>query len=353
MKLPGAQPIGFLIGSAISTFLAVALIRSEASRRKFLDVPNERSSHTIPVPRGGGAGVMLVFALALLSARATMPWPLAFGPVLLGGLLVAAAGFVDDRASLSAHARLLIHLLAATSVAFFASTGTTAGWPQFLWLVWWVFWTVAAINVVNFIDGIDGMIALQAVIYGAYVAALAPQDGFAMLYGVAMAGCAFGFLLWNWAPARIFLGDVGSGGIGFFIAVGGLLLLKETATSVVIAFLPLGPIFLDAGVTLLRRWRRGERLTLAHRAHLYQRLARRWGHAPVTMLYGASAAAGAIVGSSASGWIDPLVGGYFGALVLLGTLLDRGFFFREERRPHARHYQSPAVELGSPKEMEE
>jgi Fuc2NAc and GlcNAc transferase len=159
--------------------------------------------------------------------------------------------------------------------------------------LWWTFWAVASINVTNFIDGIDGIIGLQVLVFGLHVARLGQGQGGSAVLGMALAGVAAGFLAWNWAPARIFLGDVGSGALGFLMVVAGVQAMRATGASVFVVFLPLLPIFLDGTVTLLARWRRGDRLTVAHRGHLYQRLAVRVrGHAPVALGYGVASAAG-------------------------------------------------------------
>jgi UDP-N-acetylmuramyl pentapeptide phosphotransferase/UDP-N-acetylglucosamine-1-phosphate transferase len=157
---------------------------------------------------------------------------------------------------------------------------------------------VSAINVVNFMDGIDGLIGSQLALYGAYVALLAPAGSVPALLGVAVAGASLGFLRSNWAPAAIFLGDVGSGAYGVLAVLAGLGLVSAgEPTTIVRAYLPLFPLFLDATVTLVRRARAGERLATPHRSHLYQRLANGpWGHARTTLAYGAAAAIGCAVG---------------------------------------------------------
>jgi UDP-N-acetylmuramyl pentapeptide phosphotransferase/UDP-N-acetylglucosamine-1-phosphate transferase len=190
---------------------------------------------------------------------------------------------------------------------------------------WWVFWTVSSINVTNFLDGIDGMIGLQGLVFGLHVARLDSGQGSASIMAAALAGSAVGFLAWNWAPAKIFMGDVGSAALGMLLVVTGVLAQRTGQWPVSVVFLPLYPIFLDAAATLFRRWRRGDSLTQAHRAHLYQRLANGgWGHAPVSLLYGAAAVAGLVVSFAAEGrWQPYVLFCYFGTIVLAGFLLDR------------------------------
>jgi UDP-N-acetylmuramyl pentapeptide phosphotransferase/UDP-N-acetylglucosamine-1-phosphate transferase len=163
-----------------------------------------------------------------------------------------------------------------------------------------MFWTAASINIVNFMDGIDGMVACQGIVYGIFLYALLPPDIFGSRFGLLLAAACFGFLLWNWAPAKMFMGDVGSGPLGLFFVIGGALALAGARTALV--FLPLFPLYLDALVTLIRRFHRHEKLTDAHRSHLYQRMANGGlGHALVTSAYAFAATAGALVALSVRG----------------------------------------------------
>jgi UDP-N-acetylmuramyl pentapeptide phosphotransferase/UDP-N-acetylglucosamine-1-phosphate transferase len=158
-----------------------------------------------------------------------------------------------------------------------------------------LFWTVSAINVINFMDGIDGLIGGTMVVYALHAWHFA-RDASAQSFAAALAGASAGFVVWNWSPARIFMGDVGSGALGVMLTVAAALAVAGTSPwSVVAVLLPLAPLFLDATVTLFRRWRRGERLSQAHRSHLYQRLANgRFGHAWTSTVYIAAAALAAV-----------------------------------------------------------
>jgi UDP-N-acetylmuramyl pentapeptide phosphotransferase/UDP-N-acetylglucosamine-1-phosphate transferase len=210
--------------------------------------------------------------------------------------LVAAVGWIDDHRSLSVSTRLIGHLVAGAIVAALASGAEVRPFhvaiPAVLGVLWWVFWTVSAINVVNFIDGIDGIIGLQAFVYGLFaVAAVGLHASPAAILALTLAGAALGFLLLNWSPARIFMGDVGSGSLGVIFVVLGVLTMREVGWSVVPAFLPLMPIFADEVLTMSRRLARGESLSEPHRTHVYQRLVQAgWGHGPVAALYGLLAA---------------------------------------------------------------
>lgn len=266
---------------------------------------------------------MVIAAIGAIAFGAWRPAPPFIG-ALAAVALVAAVGWRDDRHSLSARTRLAVHLLAGLLVAWYAKAapgpwgvvGVTA-------IAWWAFWSVAAINVTNFMDGIDGMIGLQMVVFGVHAALLANGALQASVVGAALAGACLGFLPWNWAPARIFLGDVGSGALGLLAVLSGLTLIQASAMSVELAFLPLFPLFLDATLTLARRVMRGERIWEAHREHLYQRLARGgWGHARVTLLFAALAMLGAAparlpVASQAGG-----AAAYLGVVMLTLAILE-------------------------------
>lgn len=312
-----------LLVSFVLSAGAVDLVRRHALRRRLLDIPNERSSHSTPTARGGGLGVIIVISGAWLAIIATAE--AIARPELLwtvGAMIaVATVGWLDDRAGLGVVPRLAVHALAGLAVAVLS---VRLGWPWWIGIAW-LLWTVSSINVVNFMDGIDGLIASQTVIATLFMAWLAPPTGIARPFALAVAGAAAGFLLWNWPPARIFLGDVGSGALGFALVVTGALAIAEAETDVVRVFLPLFPLFLDASWTIVQRARRGERLTTAHRSHLYQRLANGgWGHGRVTTLYGAAAIAGALVASvpgPAARW--PSIVAYGVVVLIVAHRLDR------------------------------
>jgi len=319
--------ISLLIAGLLSA-LGTGLVRWYALRRDLLDHPNDRSSHSVPTPRGGGLAILVSFfvtVLVVLEGLSDTGWPLWLA---LGGILpTAIVGWMDDHFSLPARVRIPAHLVTAGAMVPLALSGSLpVDFSGVVWLLgaWWIFATVAAINVVNFMDGIDGIIALQAAVFGVHLAVLSdtPQT---TAFALAIAGSAGGFLLWNWYPARIFMGDVGSGSLGALGMIGGLLVLREGSVGMIPIFLPLAPLFADATVTLLRRAARGERLWEAHRDHLYQRLANGgWGHPRVTLLYGALAVVGSIVSHAAvtDVWPEALIG-YAITILALGVALER------------------------------
>ena len=263
------------------------MIARRKREKRLLDLPNHRSSHSVPTPRGGGAGLVLAVAVFTAVEAYRLHPAYSFQLVVLGAVLLALAlvGWRDDHESMPVATRLGTHVAAGCATAILVNAiHPLTGAANVGWLVLWLFWTTASINIVNFMDGIDGMVASQGFVYGLYLVMLLPDNSFARHFAAVLAASCLGFLIWNWAPARIFLGDVGSGPLGLFFAVAGALALDGAPVPLI--FLPLFPLYLDALITLLRRLGRGEQLTTAHRSHLYQRIANSGvGHAPTTAMY--------------------------------------------------------------------
>lgn len=281
-------------------FVAAALltsrVRARALSRGLLDVPNARSSHGVPTPRGGGLAIALTMTVALVvfAALRIVPFNTCIA-MLGGGTLVAAIGFLDDRNRLSPRVRLLAHFAAAIwGIAWLGGlpplhlAGDQAlwtGWPGYVLGALGIVWTL---NLFNFMDGIDGIAAGEAVCVswcGALVLLMVGSTVAVPALSLVLGAACGGFLLWNWPPARIFMGDVGSGYLGYVIAILAIAASRESSVALV-AWLILGGVFVvDATVTLLRRLARRERAHEAHRTHAYQWLARRWGsHRRVTIL---------------------------------------------------------------------
>ena len=285
-----------LLTAAVTAALLTGVVRHFVLARGLLDVPNERSSHVVPTARGGGiaivAVVLAVAALSLWTGGADTR--LALG-LLLGGALVAGIGFLDDRGHVSAPLRLLVHF-----VALGGALAAIGGLPAVTWgdgrvdlgLAGDVLACVAGVwflNLFNFMDGIDGIAASEAAFVAFAAAWLAGTTGapaWLITLWLVTGGASLGFLLWNWPPARIFMGDVGSGFLGFVLP---LLLVYSTGHSGLNLWTALilgAPFVADATVTLVARIARGERWYSAHRSHAYQWLSRRWGsHARVTGLF--------------------------------------------------------------------
>jgi UDP-N-acetylmuramyl pentapeptide phosphotransferase/UDP-N-acetylglucosamine-1-phosphate transferase len=267
-----AAPIlGFLL-SLGGTWLALGWLR----RRAILDLPNERSSHSIPTPRGGGVGLLagLIPAWLLLFPLVQAEDRAAFLAVSAGALVLAVISFLDDRRGLPPLPRfagqilIIAVVLSLTPSDHLAFQGFLPLWLDrcatgFAWL-WFV-------NLFNFMDGIDGITGVEAASIGVGLALVAWLSGpyLGVGLGLAAAGAALGFLVWNWSPAKLFMGDVGSIPLGLMI--GWLLILAAFDGAWAAAvILPLY-YWADATITLLRRALRGEKLWRAHRSHFYQR----------------------------------------------------------------------------------
>ena len=281
-----------LAALALSALLTAA-VRNVARSHGVLDVPNPRSSHGVPTPRGGGVAIVLVTTagMVVLALRGTVRLDLlsALGG---GGLAVALVGFADDRRSLSAAVRLAVHFAAALwALAWLRGLPPlrvgahlmSFGWAGYLLGALGIVW---AVNLFNFMDGIDGIAAAEGIfvaVAGAMLNVLMGVGtgvGFAALVFAAACG---GFLLWNWPPARIFLGDVGSGYLGYVVVVLAVAATRDNPVALWVWLILGGVFFVDATLTLVRRVLRNEPVHEAHRSHAYQWLARRWGsHGNVT-----------------------------------------------------------------------
>ena len=272
----------FTAMAAIGTWLA----RRYALQASLLDQPGERRSHVVATPRGGGIAIVLTVLVAVVALAWRDPSQrvllAAFG---VGFAAIAAVGWVDDHRPLSARLRLVVHVGAAFLFSTTLGAVTGHGW----WAALGFVLIVGLTNVWNFMDGIDGLATTQAVLL-ACALMLVAVGAWGGLSAALLAGCV-GFLPFNWPRARIFLGDVGSGSIGF--AIGALVLvasmrwLPSHPAGAALWLLPLSAFLVDTGLTLARRIARGERWWTAHVQHAYQGWARRIGHPRVTAIYAA------------------------------------------------------------------
>ena len=288
-----------LLASTAAFIFAVsstALIRRWTSGRQVLmDLPSARSSHTAPTTRGGGAGIVLGFYLSLfilwfcglLETRILVALEVAGGAVALVGLL-------DDLKSLPVHIRFGAHVAAAIFAvcvigeipqSVSAHWGLQATWVGFTLAVLAV---LVGINFFNFMDGIDGIAGSESVcvgISGAFLVWRVDGDPGLAAAMLCLAAASAGFLIWNWAPASIFMGDVGSGFLGITHALLGLAATSRSEIPLEVWPILCGVFLVDATLTLLRRMARGDRWLEPHRLHGYQHLARKWrSHRSVTIV---------------------------------------------------------------------
>jgi UDP-N-acetylmuramyl pentapeptide phosphotransferase/UDP-N-acetylglucosamine-1-phosphate transferase len=306
------------------SFALVGVVRRLALRHGVLDHPSERSSHATVTPRGGGLG--LILAVLLLGGwRATRPIDWTALLLLAGAALVAMVGWVDDRRGLTVRTRLAVHLTAGLFVGIVAAADGKSLPIRLLLFAWWTFWTVSSVNLVNFMDGINGLVASQVAIFALSLALFPANATLVGALAMVLAAACVGFLPWNFPRARIFLGDVGSGALGYLVPALALLAGRTEGVAFVPAHLPLLPLYVDAVWTIFRRWRNGERITTPHRSHLYQRLANGgMGHTAVTIIYAVAAVGGALAAhTERAAWLTGWIALYALATIGAGLLLHR------------------------------
>lgn len=311
--------------AGVSLFLT-GVLRRYALARSLMDIPNGRSSHSVPTPRGGGVAIVLSFlaALPLLASVGVLAWPVMWALLGAGGW-VAVVGFFDDHGHIAARWRLLAHFIGAGW-----ALGWLGGLPPLVifgfdldlgWLGYALaaFYLVWLLNLYNFMDGIDGIASVEAicVCLGGALLYLLLGEGGAALAPLALALAVAGFLFWNFPPARIFMGDAGSGFLGIALGVLSLQAAWVAPQLLWSWLILLGVFIVDATWTLFRRLLRGDKVYEAHRSHAYQYASREFGkHLPVTL---------AVAGLNLF-WLLPIalwvgLGGLDGALGLLVAYL--------------------------------
>ena len=277
----------------ILAFSMTYLMRVYALKRNIIDNPNERSSHSIPTPRGGGVavvvsyilGIMLLIYLGHLSQHVGLT-------LIFSGFIIALLGFLDDHGHINSMLRLAIHFMVAIGVVVslggFSEVkifnnfllGFSANIIAVLFLVW-------LLNLYNFMDGINGIASVEAITTLMSMAVIyfifKLQLNIEILW--LLSACAFGFLLWNFPKAKIFMGDACSGFLGLTLGILALIALKENLALFCAWIICLGVFVVDATFTLIRRVLAGYKMYDAHRSHSYQILSRKWNsHTPVTLL---------------------------------------------------------------------
>jgi UDP-N-acetylmuramyl pentapeptide phosphotransferase/UDP-N-acetylglucosamine-1-phosphate transferase len=262
LSLGGQPAIWAAIGAFATTVILTRIALAWLRHRQVLDLPNERSSHTMPTPRGGGLGLTPVIACVLA---------LFHQPALAAGALaLMALSWVDDRRGLPPGPRFAAHALVVAGAMI--ALGDTAILPLPLWLdrllvgLGWLWF----VNLFNFMDGIDGISGVECAGIGLGIALIGGPDLGVPALAVAAAGA--GFLVWNWHPAKLFLGDSGSVPLG--LVLGGLLAALAAQGQLAAALILPAYYIADATITLLWRLKDGEKVWQAHRRHFYQRAVR-------------------------------------------------------------------------------
>lgn len=250
-----------------------------------MDIPNERSSHTVPTPRGGGTAIIIVFYIGLFYFHERIDSELFYA--LLCGIPVALIGLLDDIFTLSSKIRFLVQSASAGMALYFLDGVTYIDFILFELQGWWLniiafFTMVWLTNLYNFLDGIDGYAGSEAVTVGLGLFLL-----FHHPLGLVIVAAALGFLIFNWHQASIFMGDIGSTTLGFIFAV--FVFVDTSHGSIYIWLVLLSLFWFDATLTLIRRYFNGERISQAHKKHAYQRLVQSgWKHdkvAGATLLF--------------------------------------------------------------------
>lgn len=299
--------LGFLLLVFLSAQWITGRFFRSAAAQRVLDIPNERSSHVVATPRGGGISIVLTTLPALVVLGTFgLTGPALVSALVGGGVLVAAIGFADDRSSIPPRWRLIGHFAAALWVVTWLR-GLPAlpvlGFPLELGWVGYVLATVYLVwvlNLTNFMDGIDAIAAVEVItvsLGGAILYLVTSPASMHLLTPLVLAAATLGFLVWNWPPARIFMGDGGSGFLGLMLAALSLQAAWVEPRLFWSWITLLGVFIVDATVTLIRRVTRGEKFYEAHRSHAYQHAAARAGaHLPVVIC----------VAAINLGWLLPL-----------------------------------------------
>lgn len=283
----------FFAGVALASLWLTWVLRRYALARSLMDIPNGRSSHTVPTPRGGGVAIVLSFLLTLpfLAFTVEVPLPVVWALTGAGGL-IAVVGFLDDHGHIAARWRLLAHFLAAgwallwlgglPAIKLFGAD-ISLGWLGHALAAFYLVWLL---NLYNFMDGIDGIASVEAICtcLGACLIYWLTGNEHLIWSPLLLAMAVLGFLYWNFPPARIFMGDAGSGFLGIILGVLSLQAAWSSPQFLWVWLILLGVFIVDATFTLIRRLVRGDKVYEAHRSHGYQFASRQFGrHLPVTL----------------------------------------------------------------------
>ena len=281
------------LASVILSAWLTRLLCHPAAPFQILDHPNERSLHERPTPRGGGLAILIAFLVC--GAAVSLFYPIrGLAEITLSIIVVSIVSFLDDRYSVPPIYRFLAHGIAAAVILYGGFSlqkleipGVTWHWSYVAGSLFSAVFIVWMINLYNFMDGMDGFAGGMAVSgFGAFAILgwMAGHDAF-MAINLIISAAAAGFLIFNFPPARIFMGDIGSSVLGLLAASLSLWGARDGVFPFWIAVLVFSPFIVDATVTLIRRLLRREKIWQAHKTHYYQTLVQAgWGHRKTVLL---------------------------------------------------------------------
>ena len=257
----------------VISFILTYFIRQFALKYKLIDVPNERSSHNAPTPKGGGIAIVISWFLGItiLFFVGYVEDSLYFA--LLSGIILSVVSLIDDFIDVKPFIRLIFQFITVIIAFYFLNGLRPFIIPELslnnlyvlyplviLGMVWFI-------NLFNFMDGVDGFASTEAILISLVIFILSGN-----IINLVLIGCIAGFLFWNWPKAKIFMGDVGSTQLGFILVILGVYFHNKLEFSILNWIMLSSPFWFDATFTLYRRWRNKEKLSQAHRKHAYQRI---------------------------------------------------------------------------------
>ena len=268
------------IGLFFLSLLLTYLIRKYTLNNSILDIPNERSSHSTAIPRGGGLAIIIVFYLGIFYFQKELDTSLFLA--FFTALPIIIVSLIDDIKPLSSRRRLLVQAFSAILALYilggieeidfilFSLSGFCLNVLEFFLILWLT-------NLYNFLDGIDGYAATQTTTIGIGITVILLNP-----LGLVLTAGSLGFLVFNWDKATIFMGDVGSATLGFILAI---FIVSDTSNGIIYFWLiSLSLFWFDATVTLFRRYKNNEKIMEAHKKHAYQRLVQSsWHHSSVSL----------------------------------------------------------------------
>lgn len=275
----------FYITILLSSFAITWIVRKIAIHKSIMDHPNERSSHSLPTPRGGGLAIAIAWFAGLVYLNVSQRIEQSLFFALLSGLPLTLIGFADDLFNLKPGIRFLVQFICAACALWFLGglqncqlSIINCQLPflltplAFIAIIW-------SINLFNFLDGIDGYISTEVIFIGISLFVLTGNT-----IGILLAASVGGFLIWNWPKAKIFMGDVGSTLLGFIVAVFAVYYQNTQQISIVVMLILTAVFWFDATITLFRRILNKEKLSEAHRKHAFQRIVQAgWSHQKTTL----------------------------------------------------------------------